>query len=93
MIYFGEFLKEDKAWRGNLNLVWGDMILERDTQNGLEYLTLATYAKKSNRNNSNQLPSQQQSPVAKTTSRTKTGTQTSKLRAAVAAAAPAVARR
>lgn len=81
MIYFGEFLKEDKAWRGNLNLVWGDMLLERDTQNGLEYLTLATYAKKSQRN-------QQAIPgAAKTTSRTKTGTQTSKLRAAAAAAA------
>ena len=47
MIYFGEFLKEDKAWRGNLNLVWGDMLLEKDPVNGLEYLTLATYAKKS----------------------------------------------
>lgn len=81
MIYFGEFLKEDKAWRGNLNLVWGDMLLERDTQNGVEYLTLATYAKKSQRN-------QQAIPgAAKTTSRTKTGTQTSKLRAAAAAAA------
>ena len=46
MIFFGEHLKEDKAWRGNLNLVWGDMVLERDNQNGLEYLTLATWAKK-----------------------------------------------
>ncbi len=83
MIYFGEFLKEDKAWRGNLNLVWGDMLLERDAQNGLEYLTLATYAKKSQRN-------QPVTPGAtKSNSRTKTGTQTSKLRAAAAAAAAA----
>jgi hypothetical protein len=83
MIYFGEFLKEDKAWRGNLNLVWGDMLLERDSQNGLEYLTLATYAKKSNRT-----PGQQ---GVRTNVRTKTGTQTSKLRAAAAAAAAAAA--
>ena len=69
--------------KGNLNLVWGDMLLERDTQNGLEYLTLATYAKKSQRN-------QPLTPGAtKSTSRTKTGTQTSKLRAAAAAAAAA----
>ncbi|CAF0966654.1 unnamed protein product [Brachionus calyciflorus] len=81
MIYFGEFLKEDKAWRGNLNLVWGDMILERDPHNGLEYLTLATYAKKTTRNPPS-LPGQ-----PRTTHRTKTGTQTSKLRAAAAAAA------
>lgn len=86
MIYFGEFLKEDKAWRGNLNLVWGDMLLERDPQNGLEYLTLATYAKKSQRaQQTNQQPGQ----VVKCNSRTKTGTQTSKLRAAAAAAAAA----
>lgn len=85
MIYFGEFLKEDKAWRGNLNLVWGDMILERDPQNGVEFLTLATYAKKTTRNQNNQ-PGQ-----PRTTTRTKTGTQTSKLRAAVAAAAAAAA--
>jgi len=104
MIYFGEFLKEDKAWRGNLNLVWGDMLLERDLQNGLEYLTLATYAKKSSRNptgavNNTQTPpppqqqqqQQQQQSSPKSTSRTKTGTQTSKLRAAVAAAAAAAA--
>jgi len=83
MIYFGEFLKEDKAWRGNLNLVWGDMLLERDPQNGLEYLTLATYAKKSNRT-----PGQ---PGVRSNVRTKTGTQTSKLRAAAAAAAAAAA--
>lgn len=81
MIYFGEFLKEDKAWRGNLNLVWGDMLLERDPHNGLEYLTLATYAKKTTRNP----PTQPGQP--RTTHRTKTGTQTSKLRAAAAAAA------
>lgn len=81
MIYFGEFLKEDKAWRGNLNLVWGDMLLERDPHNGLEYLTLATYAKKTTRNPPT-LPGQ-----PRTTHRTKTGTQTSKLRAAAAAAA------
>lgn len=89
MIYFGEFLKEDKAWRGNLNLVWGDMLLERDPQNGQEYLTLATYAKKSQRTQQ-QLQQQQinnQQPIVKTNSRTKTGTQTSKLRAAAAAAA------
>lgn len=49
MIYFGEFLKEDKAWRGNLNLVWGDLVLDRDPSNGVEFLTLATYAKKSSR--------------------------------------------
>ena len=88
MIHFGEFLKEDKAWRGNLNLVWGDMLLERDPHNGLEYLTLATYAKKTARNNPNQSsPSQPNQP--RTNSRTKTGTQTSKLRAAAAAAAAA----
>lgn len=67
MIYFGEFLKEDKAWRGNLNLVWGDMLLERDPQNGLEYLTLATYAKKSSRHQ------QFQTGVVKMNSRAKTG--------------------
>ena len=39
-------------------MVWGDMLLERDNQNGLEYLTLATYAKKSNRaNNAASTPS------------------------------------
>jgi hypothetical protein len=81
MIYFGEFLKEDKAWRGNLNLVWGDMILERDPQNGLEYLTLATYAKKSSRHQ------QFQTGVVKINSRTKTGTHMSKLKSAAAAAA------
>ena len=59
------------------------MLLERDTQNGLEYLTLATYAKKSQRNQS-LMPG-----AVKNTSRTKTGTQTTKLRAAAAAAAAA----
>ena len=48
MIYFGEFLKEDKAGRGNLNLVWGDVILETDPQNGTEYLTLVFNSKKNN---------------------------------------------
>jgi hypothetical protein len=112
MIYFGEFLKEDKAWRGNLNLVWGDMLLERDAQNGLEYLTLATYAKKSSRSHSSHSTSTttttstttstalqivngqnikcepgSSSPRSIAAPRTKTGTQTSKLRAAAAAAA------
>jgi hypothetical protein len=90
MIFFGDFLKEDKAWRGNLNLVWGDMILERDVQNGLEYLTLATYAKKTSRPQHQQQNQQQISPgnqnTPKSNSRTRTGTQTSKLRAAAAAA-------
>lgn len=45
-IYFGDYLKEDKAWRGNLNLVWGDLLLERDPDNGLEYLTLSVPATK-----------------------------------------------
>ena len=89
MIHFGEFLKEDKAWRGNLNLVWGDMLLERDPHNGLEYLTLATYAKKTARNNPSQQSSPSQPNQPRTNSRTKTGTQTSKLRAAAAAAAAA----
>ncbi len=100
MIYFGEFLKEDKAWRGNLNLVWGDMLLERDSQNGLEYLTLACYAKKSNKppagasqqvilQHQQQMAMNQQSPNSRSNQRTKTGTQTSKLRAAAAAAAAA----
>ena len=68
MIYFGEFLKEDKAQRGNLNLVWGDLLLEKDPQNGLEYLTLATYAKKTARNQQSY-----QTGVVKMNSRTKTG--------------------
>ena len=87
------------------------MLLERDNQNGLEYLTLATYAKKSTR----ATPSSTQagttlqtingqnikmepgsgggSPAGsgRSTPRTKTGTQTSKLRAAAAAAAAAAA--
>jgi hypothetical protein len=93
MIYFGEFLKEDKAWRGNLNLVWGDMLLERDSKTGVEYLTLATYAKKSNRSSTGGgAGSQGQSSVGspgatKGTPRARTGTQTSKLRAAAVAAA------
>ena len=66
-IYFGEFLKEDKAWRGNLNLVWSDMILERDPQNGLEYLTLAPYAKRSARNQYHQ------TGVVKMNAKNKTG--------------------
>lgn len=86
MIYFGEFLKEDKAWRGNLNLVWGDMVLERDPSNGVEYLTLATYVKKANRNNGSGATPNTGSPGMKSSSRTRTGTQTSKLRAAAAAA-------
>jgi hypothetical protein len=68
MIYFGEFLKEDKAQRGNLNLVWGDLLLEKDPQNGLEYLTLATYAKKTARNQQSY-----QTGVVKMNSRAKTG--------------------
>ena len=68
MIYFGEFLKEDKAQRGNLNLVWGDLLLEKDPQNGLEYLTLATYAKKTARNQQSY-----QTGVVKMNTRTKTG--------------------
>ena len=68
MIYFGEFLKEDKAQRGNLNLVWGDLLLEKDPQNGLEYLTLATYAKKTARNQQSY-----QTGVVKMNARTKTG--------------------
>ena len=67
MIFFGEFLKEDKAWRGNLNLVWGDMLLEKDPHSGLEYLTLATNAKKSSRSQSHQ------TGVVKMNSRSKTG--------------------
>ena len=87
------------------------MLLERDNQNGLEYLTLATYAKKSTR----ATPSSTQAGTAlqtingqnikmepgsgggspagsgRSTPRTKTGTQTSKLRAAAAAAAAAAA--
>ena len=51
-VFFGEYLKEDKAWRGNLNLVWGDIMLGRDPENGLEYLTLTTVNKKKGVNQS-----------------------------------------
>jgi hypothetical protein len=51
-IYFGEYLKEDKAWRGNLNLVWGDITIERDPDNGLEYLTLSISVKRHSSHNS-----------------------------------------
>jgi hypothetical protein len=92
-IYFGEYLKEDKAWRGNLNLVWGDILLERDPDNGLEYLTLSISVKRSsssknNAANSSASAQQQKEQHAaapqtpKTINRIKTGTQTSKLRAA-----------
>ena len=53
-VFFGEYLKEDKAWRGNLNLVWGDIVLGRYQENGLEYLTLAANSKKNGRNQSYQ---------------------------------------
>jgi hypothetical protein len=74
MIYFGEYLKEDKAWRGNLNLVWGDIIIEKDAENGLEYLTLSISVKRSGGGVDDQklLNSQR-----------KTGTQSGKLRAVV----------
>ena len=74
MIYFGDYLKEDKAWRGNLNLVWGDILLERDPENGLEYLTLAVMIKKTG--NSASTPISKPQPI-------KTGTQSGKLRAAI----------
>lgn len=41
MIYFGDFLKEDSAWRGNLNLAWGDIVLDVDPDNRIEYLTVS----------------------------------------------------
>lgn len=75
MIYFGEFLKEDKAWRGNLNLVWGDMLLERDPHTGVEFLTLATHSKRTARHQ------QFQTGVVKSNTRVRTGTQASKLKA------------
>jgi hypothetical protein len=89
-IYFGEFLKEDKAWRGNLNLVWGDILLERDPENGLEYLTLSISVKRtgsSSSKNSQQSAPQAQPSQPKTINRIKTGTQTSKLRAAASTSA------
>ncbi len=61
-----------------MNLVWGDMVLERDSQNNLEYLTLATYAKKSSRTPQQQQQQQQESPLPKKNSRSKAGPQTNK---------------
>jgi hypothetical protein len=97
-IYFGEYLKEDKAWRGNLNLVWGDIVLERDPDNGLEYLSLAISVKRhtsssQNKSHAKSQPKQeaQQDPTAphqpRVVHRIKTGTQTSKLRAAAVSTA------
>lgn len=66
-----------------MNLVWGDILLECDPENGLEYLTLSITIKKSSshKNSHHQLQ-----PVSSTTNRVKTGTHTSKLRAAASTA-------
>jgi hypothetical protein len=84
MIYFGDYLKEDKAWRGNLNLVWGDIILERDPENGLEYLTLPTSVKRQQVNASTPKANGQSVETHANTQR-RTGCQTGKLRAATGA--------
>jgi hypothetical protein len=89
MIYFGDYLKEDKAWRGNLNLVWGDVILERDPENGLEYLTLPTSVKRQQINQSTPKASGpnplEASSSGSSLQQRRTGCQTGKLRAATGA--------
>ena len=88
MIYFGDYLKEDKAWRGNLNLVWGDIMLERDQENGIEYLTLAVTVKRAQTSSaSTPKAGGETNPTAVANQSRKTGTQTGKLRAAISSTA------